>query len=152
MSSDKKLSFLLMDLFQAIIDAEEKTLITGEFQDITINDIHVIEAIGKGNAMTSSSVSKKLGVTMGTLTKSIDGLVRKEYVIRTRSENDKRVVFLSLSPKGKRAFDKHAEFHDNMVKAAIEQFAPEETKLLERTLDKLDKYFTQDNYLERTTV
>lgn len=153
MSSDKKLNFLLMDLFQAIIEAEEKTLITGEFQDITINDMHVMEAIGKGEAKTSSAVSKKLGVTMGTLTKSIDGLVRKEYVVRTRSESDKRVVLLSLLPKGERAYDKHAGFHDNMVRAAIEQFAPEEKKLLERTLDKLDKYFTQgENHLERTTV
>lgn len=139
---NNKLGNLFVELFHSILDAEEKAIIRGEFQDITINDVHVIEAIGNDESKSSSAVSKKLGVTMGTLTKAIDGLVRKEYVQRVRSENDKRVVLLSLLPKGQRVFKKHAAFHENMVRAATKQFAPEETVLLEKTLDNLEKYLT----------
>lgn len=142
MGTNNKLGNLFVELFHSILDAEEKAIIRGDFQDISINDVHVIEAIGNNEPKSSSAVSKKLGVTMGTLTKSIDGLVRKDYVQRVRSESDKRVVLLSLSAKGLRVFKKHAAFHENMVRAATKQFAPEETVLLEKTLDNLEKYLT----------
>lgn len=158
MKVDSKLNFLFVELFQSILEAEEKSIITGEFQDITINDMHVIEAIGDGKLKTSSEVAKRLGVTMGTLTKSIDGLVRKNYVQRNRSESDKRLVLLSLLPKGQRAFKKHADFHAKMVDAAISQFEPEETKLLEKALGNLEQFFVkqrnilENHIIERKTV
>ena len=46
MDVKKTLNSLLVTAFQDVLDIEEKTLITGEFTDITMNDMHVIEAIG----------------------------------------------------------------------------------------------------------
>ncbi len=135
-----RMSRLFTELSKSILDAEEKVLTTGEFADITINDIHVIDAVGNEEARPSSVVAKRLGVTMGTLTKAVDGLVKKQYVQRTRSENDKRLVLLSLLPKGLKVFKMHAEFHDRMMDAVLAQFAPEETLILERGLDSLKKY------------
>lgn len=141
MSLGNNLNTIFVDLFQEIMDVEERALITDEFSDISINDMHVIEAIGDGEPKPSSAVSKKLDVTMGTLTKAIDGLVRKEYVKRNRSETDKRVVLLSLLDKGKRAYEHHAHFHEEMVKAVLEQLDPNEAKVLEKSLGKLQRFF-----------
>ena len=96
MDVKKTLNSLLVTAFQDVLDIEEKTLITGEFTDITMNDMHVIEAIGDGEPKTSSTVAKQLSVTMGTLTKAIDRLTKNNYVLRERSETDKRLVLLSL--------------------------------------------------------
>ena len=94
MDVKKTLNSLLVTAFQDVLDIEEKTLITGEFTDITMNDMHVIEAIGDGEPKTSSTVAKQLSVTMGTLTKAIDRLTKNNYVLRERSETDKRLVLL----------------------------------------------------------
>ena len=45
------------------MDVEEKAIITQEFQDITNNDMHVIEAIGMGTPKNMSSIAKELSVT-----------------------------------------------------------------------------------------
>ena len=82
MDVKKTLNSLLVTAFQDVLDIEEKTLITGEFTDITMNDMHVIEAIGDGEPKTSSTVAKQLSVTMGTLTKAIDRLTKNNYVLR----------------------------------------------------------------------
>ena len=37
---------VLVNLFQEIMDIEEKALITSEFKDISVNDMHILEAIG----------------------------------------------------------------------------------------------------------
>lgn len=48
MDDYKELNEILVRLFRSIMDVEEKAIITREFQDITNNDMHVIEAIGIG--------------------------------------------------------------------------------------------------------
>lgn len=37
---------VLVKLFKEIMGIEEKALITSEYKDISVNDMHVIEAIG----------------------------------------------------------------------------------------------------------
>ena len=68
MDDYKELNEILVRLFRNIMDIEEKAIITQEFQDITNNDMHVIEAIGMGTPKNMSSIAKELSVTVGTLT------------------------------------------------------------------------------------
>ena len=42
------------------MDVEEKAIITQEFQDITNNDMHVIEAIGMGTPKTCHRLQRTL--------------------------------------------------------------------------------------------
>ena len=86
---------ILVNLFNEILKLEEEAIITDEFKDITNNDMHIIEAVGLSGENTMSVVAKKLGITAGSLTTSVNSLVNKKYVIRQRSEEDRRVVFLS---------------------------------------------------------
>lgn len=141
MENDKTLNTLLVTLFREIMDIEQEALISGEFVDITVNDMHVIEAIDLGEPRPSSVVAKKLAVTMGTLTKSIDRLTRTGYVLRMRSDEDKRLVLLSLTEKGKKAFDHHKKFHEDMIQAAMGQFNRQEAEILINSLKGLVGYF-----------
>ena len=59
MDDYKELNEILVRLFRSIMDVEEKAIITREFQDITNNDMHVIEAIGIGTPKNMSSIAKK---------------------------------------------------------------------------------------------
>ncbi len=145
MELNQTLNTLLVTLFQDIMDIEQKALITGEFTDITINDMHVIEAIGKGEPSPSSAVAKRLSVTMGTLTKAVDRLVRNHYVLRERSEEDKRLVLLSLLEKGERAYAHHENFHKEMVRAAVAELDEKEVKILANSLSDLVDYFRKQN-------
>lgn len=132
---------ILVKLFNEIMDIEQKAIITGEFKDITNNDMHIIEAIGIGEPRNMSTVAKALKVTVGTLTIGINNLVKKGYVTRVRSEEDRRVVLLSLNEKGIKAFMHHREFHDRMIKATISGLKKDETEILVKSLTNLKEYF-----------
>lgn len=132
---------ILVKLFNEIMAIEEKAIITGEFKDISNNDMHIIEAIGIGQPKNMSTVAKALSVTVGTLTIAINSLVKKSYVIRTRSEEDRRVVLLSLLPLGVKAYEHHKEFHEKMIHATIAGLNKEETKVLVKALTNLSEYF-----------
>ena len=114
------LNDVLVNLFRDIMELEEQAIITQEYQDITNNDMHVIEAIGVGEPKNMSTIAKLLSVTVGTLTIAMNSLVKKGYVIRERGKEDRRVVYISLSEKGLRAYRHHEEFHRQMIEAVLE--------------------------------
>ena len=132
---------ILVNLFQEIMDIEEKALITAEFKNISVNDMHIIEAIGTGEPKNMSTVAKLMSVTVGTLTIAINNLVKKGYVSRVRSEEDRRVVLIFLTEKGKRAYQHHREFHDGMVKALVEGLDEGQQKILVKSLLNLRTFF-----------
>lgn len=141
MDINSALNELLVKTFRNINEIEERAIRTGEYRDVTPNDIHVIEAIGMGEKKNMSTVAKALHVTTGTLTISINSLVKKNYVERVRSEEDRRVVLVSLTEKGRRAFLHHQQFHEKMVNVIVEQLSEEEQQVLEKALMRINQFF-----------
>lgn len=132
---------VMVKLYNDIISIEEKAVITGEFKDISNNDMHIIDTIGIGTPKNMSSIARELSVTVGTLTIAINSLVKKGYVIRTRSEKDRRVVYISLSDKGIKAYNHHYNFHNEMIKAVTKDFTPDEINLVIKSLTNLVDFF-----------
>lgn len=141
MEREELLNDLLVMLFNEVLDMENRALITGTFKEISINDMHIIDAIGVQESKNMSTVAKAVSVTVGTLTTAVNNLVKKGYVSRVRSPEDKRVVLLSLTEKGIAAYQKHAAFHRRMVETVMDGFEGEEMEVLTRALGKLRGYF-----------
>ena len=141
MEKEELLNERLVMLFNEVLDMEHKALINGSFKEISINDMHIIDAIGIQEARNMSAVAKTMSVTVGTLTTAINNLVKKGYVSRIRSAEDKRVVLLSLTEKGVAAYQKHAVFHKQMVQTVMDGFEGEEMEVLLRAFKKLRGYF-----------
>ena len=144
MSNYEVLHDILVRLFQEILDIESKALITSEFKDISVNDMHIIEAIVEKEPKNMSTVAKIMSVTVGTLTIAINSLVKKGYVHRERSEEDRRVVLISLTEKGRKANAHHQKFHDGMIQAVLKDLDEDQQKILVKSLMNLRGFF--DSY------
>ncbi|MBQ7833932.1 MAG: MarR family transcriptional regulator [Lachnospiraceae bacterium] len=144
MSIHDTVNEILVNLFREILVVEEKAIINGEFKDITVNDMHIMEAVGlEGRNM--SAIAKSLGITVGSLTTSMNSLVKKAYVERERSEEDRRVVMIRLTEKGMRAYEQHKNFHDEMTEAVIASIDKDEIPTLANVLQGLIKFFREYN-------
>lgn len=139
---NKSLNEMLVNLFNHVMDVESEAVITEEFSDITNNDMHIIEAVGISEPRNMSTIAKSLGVTVGTLTVNMNGLEKKGYIERTRSNEDKRVVFVTLTERGKKAFYHHRDFHKNMIRAAVKGLEDDEKRMLYKCLVKLEEFFS----------
>lgn len=137
------LNELLVKLFHDIMQIEEKAVKNGSYKNLTLNDMHVIEAIGTGAPRNMSSVAKTLSVTTGTLTIAVNSLVKKEYVDRKRSGEDRRVVLVSLTEAGKQAYEQHRRFHEELIASILEQLSPDESKVLVTVLSRMTEFFEE---------
>lgn len=138
---NRTLNELLVGLFRSITTIEEQAICTGEYRDMTTNDMHVIEAIGREAPRNMTAVARALNVTTGTLTISMNSLVKKGYVQRVRSEEDRRVVLVSLTEKGRKAFDHHKRFHEEMIAHVVAGLDNEEKGVLQKSLQRLNGFF-----------
>lgn len=132
---------VLVNLFNEIMDIEQKALTTSEFKNISVNDMHIIAAIGINEPKNMTTVAKALSVTVGTLTIAVNNLVKKGYVQRVRSQEDRRVVLISLSESGEKAYYHHKAFHDKMVLSILKDLNAQETEVLTAALQKVQKFF-----------
>lgn len=141
MNTYETLNEVLVRLFRDVMDIEQKAIITRDFQDITNNDMHVIEAIGTGEPKNMTSIARELSVTVGTLTIAMNSLVKKGYVVRERGKEDRRVVYICLSEKGRKAYAHHAAFHREMIEGVMEGMDEQEIEALVHALTKLNVWF-----------
>lgn len=141
MTADETLNVLLVRIFKDIMEIEGRCLVRGEFSDLTYNDFHIIEAIGLDEPKSMKMIANLMRVTTGTLTKAMDGLTEKGYVIRERSKQDKRVVWVFLSEKGKAAYSHHEAFHHDMIQSVKGQLNAQESSVLNYAVAKLIDYF-----------
>ncbi|MGL4361732.1 MAG: MarR family winged helix-turn-helix transcriptional regulator [Cellulosilyticaceae bacterium] len=140
----KVVNEILVDLFNEILTIEKAALQSSPFKDLSVTEAHVLEAIGL-TSRTMTDVADQVGVTVGTLTTSVNRLVNKEYVIRERSKEDRRFVEIELTQKGKSAYKIHEKFHGEMVEHMIDELSNEDYTVLVDSLKKLSKFF-KDRY------
>lgn len=133
----------LVNIFNRILVIEEMSLRTSQFNDVSLKEMHTIEIIGKRDQVTPSDIARQLMVTLGTVTTSLNKLETKGYVERTRSKTDRRVVYLSLTKKGRLLDRLHSKFHKSMVTHIIEDLDPAEIDVLTRGLGNLHKFLEE---------
>ena len=86
---------LLVEVFNHILSIEGQTLRERGVK-LSMSEVHVLEAINNSPTKTMGDVAKRLRITLGTLTTSVDVLVRKKYVTRNRARKTSEKCYYSL--------------------------------------------------------
>jgi MarR family 2-MHQ and catechol resistance regulon transcriptional repressor len=73
---------------------------------LTPSQFDVIVTLGDTEGMTCKQLSEKTLVTKGTLTGVLDRLADKGLIERIPSKEDRRAIFIRLTPKGSERFKK----------------------------------------------
>lgn len=141
-SAKKVINELLIDVFNHILSIEEAAL-KSKGVTLSMTEIHVLEAIRNSTVPTMGKVAKRLRITLGTLTTSVNVLVKKEFVYRYRDENDRRKVYLKLSKNALDVLKIHDDFHDEMIEALLKDLNIDKDEVLIKSLENISNYFKQ---------
>ena len=141
------LNRLISGAFNDMSRSEQQAIRAGGFTDVSVNETHAVDAIGICLPKTMSAVAEKLDITMGTLTVSINHLVKKGYVNKVKSETDRRVFMLRLTEKGKGLFKVHQKFHFEMVKSLIVNLSDYEADMFIEALSCLNQFLKKGSAL-----
>lgn len=144
MAGAEQLNSFLVDMFGRINKIEERTMAGGLGSAISITEIHIIEKIGAREPLRMGELAGLIGVTLATLTVACDKLEAKGLIRRMRSIEDRRVVNVVLTAKGRVAYEYHKAFHERMIASVLDTLSPEQTAILAQSLEKLQDFFRQE--------
>jgi MarR family transcriptional regulator, organic hydroperoxide resistance regulator len=139
MDSDSR-NLNLSKLFRDIMSLLRQNM-AKVFEDsgITAPQGMVIGTLSKYGKMKISDLGNQLGLTNSTISGIIDRLEKQDMVIRERSLEDKRVVFVSITPKFKEITqDFHNKIEENITNI-MNRGTPEEIIKIAEGLNTLKK-------------
>ena len=105
--------------------------------DLSRTEFIALFLINKVGECTMSSLAEGVSVPMSTATGIVDRLVRHGYVSRGRSEEDRRVVTVSLTQKGLEFIQRYNNQLQKFLEKVISSLTAEETGQLMHLLHKI---------------
>jgi DNA-binding MarR family transcriptional regulator len=88
--------------------------------------------------VSPSELAAKSGVTRATMTGLLDGLERDKLVIRQPDREDRRMLLVELTPKGRKILDSLLPDYYRLVASIMKQLGKDQKKLLIDLLEKVN--------------
>ena len=141
----RQLNDVLVGTYRSISRLEASLIEKKSGLNLSISEVHLIEAIGRGPAQgcTISGIAQELAVTLSSVTVAVNKLVRKGYAVKQRDKADGRQVLVSLTRKGQKVDRIHQRFHLRLAKAVAAQLNDQEKATLVSGIGKLNTFFRQ---------
>lgn len=109
---------------------------------ITFNDVLYLDLIAFTENCTVSKLAEMLHVSKPSVTIKVNELVEQGYVVKTKSETDGRIHYLSIAPCAREPYCEEDRRFDIMIKRLKENFSKEEldrfSEILNASADYLD--------------
>jgi DNA-binding MarR family transcriptional regulator len=106
-------------------------------EDMTNDQYYLLRYIKKKAKCTSTELASMFGVNKSAITAMTNRLVKKGLIQRTRDQNDRRVVYLTLTERGDEWITETEEKIHKLVESFITKFSEEEIETFIQTYEKL---------------
>lgn len=130
-----------------LISQEEQCLRRICSPDLSIRELHVVEAVSSLQAdgrSTMAEIARYLHLSPASLTTAVNVLVKKGYLDREYSSEDRRVIHVRLTETGEAANRKYLDFVRNMIYEISSDLDEDVADQMIETLLRLS------DYLDRT--
>ena len=158
----RRLDDTLLTAYRYTVKIENQFLQRIGELNVTGSEMHLLEVIGKseGKCCTVKQIAQALNITQPSVSAAVNRLTAKGCVVRRRSEEDGRVVYIHMTRQGRKAYALFAYFHENMVRALTKELSSEERSQLLKGMQRLNSFFerqyrdhiapTERRYLKKT--
>ena len=98
-------------------------------------DLQAIHLLGGTSGRSAGELAESLGLTTGSTTALIDRIERLGYVKRTRDENDRRKVVVTLNPPKIADLRQRYRFIDQRIAALLKERSDEQLIVIAEFLE-----------------
>jgi len=107
--------------------------------EISRQEARVVILLGRKGSMIMSDLARAANLALSSATNTVDRLVHKEMVDRTRVDEDRRVVQVGLSEKGKKYYDSLNDFRLEMGRNMLDALSAGEREIFLELMAKMTR-------------
>ncbi|MEZ5345985.1 MAG: MarR family transcriptional regulator [Pyrinomonadaceae bacterium] len=106
---------------------------------ISVSQCYVLETLHAEGNLTVSELADHMHLSISTITRVFDQLVKKGYAVREQDAQDKRIFLCKLTDEGTEIYKKLWEIVSESEKAVLADFSADQRKLLIEFLKKINR-------------
>ena len=140
LEAPKSIGFLLKRCGGLMSQLAERHFAT---EQVSFTQWMVIAILGRYERLTATALSEETCHDMGAMTRIVDDLEEEGLVRRERTERDRRVVEIALTPQGRRYLQTGKRLVVELLNSLVEPFSRQELEtlivLLQRLMTRLQE-------------
>lgn len=120
-----------------LIENAPNTEVAELVQDMTVVELHVLDAIGRLGPVNGITISKQFSIPKGSVSKITRRLLAKQVIVKEFLPHNKKEILFRTTPRGNEVFDLHARLHQQIevgVTRFLQKYKEEELRLIIRVL------------------
>jgi DNA-binding MarR family transcriptional regulator len=118
----KKYLDVISSYFQSLLTAN-----CGE--ELSLQELKVVDFVGQRQSVIMREAAEYMKVAVSTMTGIVDKLENKDLVRRERNDEDRRIVRLFLTNKGKRLYQTYAENYLQLSRRMLQSLSEDEQRV-----------------------
>jgi DNA-binding MarR family transcriptional regulator len=134
---EQVINLLLLKSEQLEVDLKRES----EIEELSIKQLQCIELVIEFENPTLSELAERLKITKPSTTALIDKLESRGYLIKVKSDTDRRSAHVHLTSKGENAGQLHEKVHHAIAKQLSNNLTDSEKEILIVLLNKAIKSF-----------
>jgi Transcriptional regulators len=119
------------------LSREWKISLEQSLAPLTEGQLNVLELLLESEPMKPSDLIQHLSTTPAAITTILDRMERNELIVRTRDENDRRIVWISVSDKGRTEAERGRSIRNRLIGESLDRISAHNQQLLVYLLGKV---------------
>jgi DNA-binding MarR family transcriptional regulator len=107
--------------------------------EVTKEEVRAMIVLSQRSEVTMSDLAEALAVPLSTATHTVDKLVAKDLAVRTRSEQDRRLVLVAMSENGRKFQEAMRAGHRITARSWLGPLSPGERELFLELMAKITR-------------
>ncbi|MEM0270971.1 MAG: MarR family transcriptional regulator [Thermoprotei archaeon] len=120
-----------MRAVQRLLDNRLKVLGVG------YQEFKVLAELAASGRLPMAKLAERIMFTQAGVTYLVDRLEEQEYAVRERSSEDRRIIYVKITEKGKKVFEEGLRITQETTREIFENLSQEELTNLHKTLTKI---------------
>jgi DNA-binding MarR family transcriptional regulator len=141
MKNSQSLEPIIAIISLLIARMETEAVKQEQFPELSMRQVYYLETILRMESPTFSDVAQSLGITKPSVTAIVEKLIQKGYVKKVQSEEDRRIFYITPTPKA----EEFSQLHENTHRALAELFTKNLSKAEIQQLNILLQKVLQNN-------
>lgn len=141
-----ELTDLLAATYASIDILESKVLNRNIGVDVSVGEGRLLGVVGRQTLHTDrklsvSEIAQALDIKKPSVTITVNRLVKKGFLSKSRSETDGRRVDVALTREGERVYRLQAAFHRRLADNIMSEMSDEERRVLLIGVQRLERFY-----------
>lgn len=119
------------------LSKEWRIALDQELAPLTEGQLNILELLIQSPLMKPSDLLQYLNTTPAAITTILDRMEKNELITRMRDEQDRRVVWIHLTEKGKQETERGIEVKQNVIARSLDKISSHNQQLLVYLLGKV---------------